>query len=752
ATATTDTANRNLTIQAAMTFTVNVGTVTTNPDGVNGRPYGTPLGANDLIYTAAGGLGVFVFTPPVPATLPTPVACVTAATTVTCNSGAANIAEAGPFPAAFPYSLSVADTANLTTPAANITLNPTLTVNGALAITTLSPLPSATVTVVYSQMLAASGGLPGLTWSTPTFPAAAGTACGGFTLSAAGLADGTPDAAAPPTTCTFTANVDDTANATTPDSAASATTGTAALDIPVAPVGSPLMTNNVLINGLAGVFYSQSFAATGGAPPFTWVAPGAVSAPCPVPPGTLPTGTTLGAASGVLDGTATPAGTFTFDICVHDGVGFNSQRFTVVINPSNVLVTNSASDNVTAIETVGRTVVGTTAVGSTPRAVAIAPGGTRAYVTNQNTDNVSVIDTLTNAVVATVAILTNSLGIAVTPDGTRAYATGFPSDDVVEIDTATNTVVATITLPVAATGPRGIAVRPDGARAYVANSTSNNVSVIDIDPASGTFRSVLTTIAVGTTPGGLGVTPDGRFVYVGNSGSNNVTVIDTATNAQIPVGSPIAVGTTPGGVAVSPDGRSVFVSNQGSNNVSIIDPSTNTVTATVNGVNFTGPNGLVVTPDGLFGYVANAISPAGTVSVIDNDPANVATFQTVIDTVTVGDTPDSELGVAAIPNPVLHITTTALLDANATVPALYQDAVVAIGGTGTLTWSETTAPLPVLGVAATPCEGLTLDVATGLISGTPVNVGICGPLDITVTDSATVPQSVTVVGLTITVN
>jgi YVTN family beta-propeller protein len=55
-------------------------------------------------------------------------------------------------------------------------------------------------------------------------------------------------------------------------------------------------------------------------------------------------------------------------------------------------------------------------------------------------------------------------------------------------------------------------------------------------------------------------------------------VVDTATNTVV---GNIAVGATPEGVSVTPDGAFVYVANSFSESVSVIDAATNTVIATI---------------------------------------------------------------------------------------------------------------------------------------------------------------------------
>ena len=72
-----------------------------------------------------------------------------------------------------------------------------------------------------------------------------------------------------------------------------------------------------------GVPYSQTFSGTGGTTPYSWTVTG----------GSLPTGCTLNASTGVVSGTPTAAGTFTFTIKITDANGVNaSETFSVIVS------------------------------------------------------------------------------------------------------------------------------------------------------------------------------------------------------------------------------------------------------------------------------------------------------------------------------------------------------------------------------------------------------------------------------------
>ena len=753
---------RTVNVRGLLALAVNVGTITNLPDGVTGRTYGNTA-APDLrtaaIYTAAGGLGdptidgSYVFTSngdggaaaSTPGFgFPAPITCTTGtnpnANLFTCTTGVSAItAGAGPYDAR----VNVDDLANASTPAGSFFSTDDIVVrvlnmNGALAIDSTSPLsPSAIVMADYTTTLAASGGLTPFTWSATVIPGAMGTPCENFTLAP----DGTLTAVSPsqPTTsgtCMFTASVVDTANATTP---AIPLAVPMALDLFVAPGGSPVIDNLVLVNGLEGLDYSQQLTATGGSLPLAWsVAPAVATATCPALNGALPGGVTLAPATGLLSGMpATTAGTFSFDICVEDFVGgSNTRRFTVVINDALVYTSNATSDDVSPIDTATNTAGAAIPVGATPLDVALTPDGTRAYVPNQNSDNVSVIDTTSNTLAATIPLMTNPGAAVVTPDGATAYVTDITGNGVLVIDTATNTVTTTISLG-ASIGPSAIDVTPDGAFVYVTNNGSDDVSIIDTSTNTLDAASPITLAAM-AGPNGIAITPDGRFAYVANTGTSDVSVIDISTNT-VTVPS-IAVGTNPFGIAITPDGRSAYVANGVSSDVSVIDTNTNTVTTTIMDASFSVPVDVAITPDGTSAYVTNAVT--STVSVIDT---STNTVTTVIDGAA-GFTGINPNAIAAMPYPVLHIASGTLPDA--TLASAYSFSVAAAGGVGAFTFSTDAA-------GTTALAGCNLALAAnGLVSSASV-MGCASStvimFDVTVTDSATPAQMATRT-VTLTVN
>ena len=169
-----------------------------------------------------------------------------------------------------------------------------------LAITTAAALPNAQINTSYSQTLAVAGGKSPYTWALT-----GGALPAGVTLSAAGAVTGTPTAAG---TFTFTATVTDSASAT------------ASRQFTLLVQGGLSITTTSLPDGKIGTSYSQTLAASGGTPPYTWARTA----------GSLPPGLALSGA--IISGTPTTPGTYSFTIQVSDSASATAtQPVTVTI-------------------------------------------------------------------------------------------------------------------------------------------------------------------------------------------------------------------------------------------------------------------------------------------------------------------------------------------------------------------------------------------------------------------------------------
>ena len=269
-------------------------------------------------YTATGGAGPATYTWSLAGGTPPPGLTMSAAGVLSGTPTAAGnfsiyVQVASQIPALGPQVAS-----QWFTVAISATASPTIT----------GTLGAGTVGVPYSVTLGATGGYGSGTY---TFSLASGTPPAGLTLSAGGTLSGTPTAAG---TSTFIVQV--TNPYPNPSANFPPRIGTQSFTVVIYPVLT--ITTVTASSGTVGSAYSQTFTATGGAglSTYAWSLAG----------GTLPPGLTLSAA-GVLSGTPTTAGSFTFSVQVSSqiptiGTQTASQGF-------NVAITTAASLSIAGI-------------------------------------------------------------------------------------------------------------------------------------------------------------------------------------------------------------------------------------------------------------------------------------------------------------------------------------------------------------------------------------------------------------------
>jgi large repetitive protein len=174
-----------------------------------------------------------------------------------------------------------------------------ITISAGVSTTFAAP-PAGRVGIAYTDTLTATGGTAPYTWSVN-----AGSLPPGITLSSAGVLAGTPTTAG---SYPFTVNVIDQNNGIATASITLVVNATLSLTFAAPPAGQ------------VAVAYTDTLTAAGGATPYTW----SVSA------GTLPAGLTLAATTGVLAGTPTTAGTFSFTVKVTDASSQTATKATSI--------------------------------------------------------------------------------------------------------------------------------------------------------------------------------------------------------------------------------------------------------------------------------------------------------------------------------------------------------------------------------------------------------------------------------------
>ena len=215
----------------------------------------------------------------------------------------------------FSFTVAVADSGNpqqTKSATSSITVTPSH-----LAIMPLQ-FSTGTIGTAYSASLSATGGTPGYAWSITS-----GSLPSGLSLSAStGTISGKPSAAG---TSSFTVTVADSEN---PAQISSMPTSIS--------IASPQLaiTSSTLPSGSIGAPYSISLQATGGTPTYTW---GTMS-------GQLPTGLSLTPSTGVISGTPTASGTFSFTVAVTDSANPTQAISTpesITVGSSQLAITSS---------------------------------------------------------------------------------------------------------------------------------------------------------------------------------------------------------------------------------------------------------------------------------------------------------------------------------------------------------------------------------------------------------------------------
>ncbi len=213
----------------------------------------------------------------------------------------------------------VASPLNVTVSAASLA-NPLLSVSTTVVVyppltITTTTLPTATPNVEYSASLEATGGVGALTWSltSSTLPA-------GLSLNRTGNITGVPTVAG---TSSFTVQVTDSSNSPSgPDWALAQLTLTVVPPLSISTTSLPAAS--------AGATYLAGLSAVGGVAPYTWS----------LAEGSLPPGLTLQSSSGVISGSPTSQGNFTFTVAVKDESPTRqtaTQSYTVPVGPPTPL-------------------------------------------------------------------------------------------------------------------------------------------------------------------------------------------------------------------------------------------------------------------------------------------------------------------------------------------------------------------------------------------------------------------------------
>jgi hypothetical protein len=572
--------------------------------------------------------------------------------TVTSESGGSALYNA---PVALTSQIQVMLTAQVpgtsSSKVATITVNPAPKINGALT--------PGTVGVAYSDTLTTSGGTGTLTLSMT-----AGSLPAGLSFNAAtGVISGTPTAEG-----SYSIVLSVTDQSDVPDTVTSQKT------LLVATVTTGALTISGLPpSGTVNTAYSSTLTASGGTAPYTW----SVSA------GALPPGIALGTASGILSGTPTTQGSYTFTVSAVDVNGIRGIA-TYTVNISAAGSTLSLTTGTLPNGTVGTPYSATIGVtgGTSPYSCAITSG------------------TLPAGLALGASCLVS--GTPTTAGTVTVMVKATDSSNPVQSTTGSETITISPTGVTLTSGtlPNGTVGTPYSATIGVSGGTSPYTCAI----VSGTLPSGLSlaaNCAVTGTPTTAGTTT--VTVRATDSSSTPESTTGPETITIVPIAMSLTSGTLPNGTVGIPYSATVGVTGGTS-------PYSCTITSG------TLPAGLAL---GASCLVSGTPTTAGTttVTVKATDSSSPANSVTGPETITI---------VAA----ALTLTTGTL--PAGTVGTPYSETIGVTGGTAPYSCTITANELP---------AGLALG-ANCLVSGTPTTAGTT-MVTVKATDSSSPQNSVT---------
>ena len=429
---------------------------------------------------------------------------------------------------------------------------------------------------------------------------------------------------------------------------------------------TPSIVTSSFPNGSVGVVYpAQTLQATGGTLPYTWS----------LSSGQLPPGLVV-SSGGVLSGTPTTAGTFSFALRVADFRQFAATRnflLTISSNSTGLTVTSGALPGGSVGTNYSQTL---TATGGTPPYTWAVGQGFPTFLTlDQNTGVISGTPTATG---------TFSFPVQVT-DSTKATATGTVSLSVITAP------LAITTTPPIFNGTVGVAYvqtfrASGGTSPYTWSISSGSTGDLTLDPSTGNLQGTPQT--PGTLNFTVQVTDAARQIA-----SQSYSLLVSAPALTLTLGSALPAGT----VGTSYSQRIQATATGG------VPPYT---WAIASGSSL--PPGLSFTPSTL--TVTGTPTAAGsfTFNLEVRDSSSSVTSRPV--------------GIT-INAPGLSLTTPRQLP-DGTLNQSYTASVAASGGQPPYRWSASGLP-----------GGITINATTGQLSGTPTAAGNFG-VAITVSDSA----------------
>lgn len=632
----------------------------------------------------------------------------------------------------------------------------TVTVGAASSLTvTPANLTTPQVGVPYSQTLSTSGGVAPYTYSL-----GGGSPPPGFSVSGAGVISGTSTGSGP---YTFTVHVVDSTAGTHLAIDKSYSVTIPGPTLAFSPTSPPA--------GAQGIPYSVQFFGSGGTAPYTFA----------VNTGSLPGGLTL-TSGGLLSGTPTAVGSTTFNMKIGDSTSISTggnyfvlQDVTVVINAAPTIVVNPT------------TLPGGAAVGSAYSTTITASGGTSPYTFSISAGSLPAGLTLASGGVLSgtptaggtfnfTVRATDSSGSPGPFNGTQAYTLVVTAPTItLPATTLTNgtqgtAYSATLNAASGGTAPYTYAI---AAGALPSGVTLSSAGMLSGTPnANGPFNFSVTATDHSTGTGPYSSVPRGYSLTIVNippiAGAASATVAYGSTSNPITLnisgGTPISVAVSTAaahGTATASGTSITYTPTTGfrgsdsftytaTNSAGTSPPATVTITVSNPTITVTAGNPLTAQVGAAYTQTFTASGGAAPYTLsVSGLPAGLSQTGTTSNSVTVSGTPtaagsfsltvtgsDSSTGTGpvaisqgftlSVSAPALGLTPPAGT-LTATYATAYSQQYTASGGTAPYSYTISAGALP---------TGVSLDSASGLLSGTPIQTGSFS-FSVRATDSST---------------
>ncbi|GEM_PF-1280016 len=572
---------------------------------------------------------------------------------------------------------------------------------------TPSSLPAGTISAAYNQSLSASGGT-----APYTYAVSSGTLPPGITLSAGGTLFGTP---------TTPGNYNFAVTTTDAQGCTGVRSYTLLIDCPTIDVSPASISSSIV-----GISYATTFTASGGFAPYTFN----------ITSGSLPNGLGL-SSSGLLSGTPSESGTFTFTVTAVDAHGCPGSHSyiltvscplislssiptgTIGVAYSHTITTTNATNPVVFGVTGGALPPGLTlssagVLSGTPTAPgsftftitatdAHACTGVQSYSVSMNCPTISLSGLPNGTVGASYNQTVTSTGG--TPPYTYVHSAGTlpPGLSLSSLGNLSGIVssAGSYTFTITATDGNGC----NGSQTYTVAFSCNPVTLSPASLPNGTagigYSQTMTgsggtapytfTTSNGTVPPGLSLSSGGNFTGTPTTDgvySFDMTVEDTYGCSQTQ-GYSITIGSCPT-ISIAPG-------SLGNGTLGVLYNVTFTASGGSAPYSFTQAGGTI--PPGL------SLSGSGGLS---GTPSSAGSYTFTVTTT-------DNIGCTATRSYTLIICSTIDLSSlpNGTVGTSYSGTVATTGGTAPFSFAQTSGTLP---------TGLSLS-SGGILSGTPTNAG-----------------------------